>query len=58
MNAVTGDGGAQVVSKAVELAKIIVGKSPGSEIVTKVNIEEGRKDGGMEESTERFDRVV
>lgn len=58
VNAVTGEGWGQVVKKAVELATIIAGNSPDSVIVSKAGIEEGWKDGGVEEGTERLVRGI
>ncbi|MCJ1272209.1 hypothetical protein MMC22_012117, partial [Lobaria immixta] len=55
VNAVTGEG---VVKKAVELGTIIAGNSPDSVIVSKAGIEEGWKDGGVEEGTERLVRGI
>lgn len=54
LNAVTGDGEGQVVEEAVELAKIVAGNSPDGVFVSKAGIEEGWKDGGVEEGTERL----
>lgn len=51
---ITGEGNAQVVRKAVELAKVIASNCPDSVIVSKAGIEEGWKDGGVEEGTERL----
>lgn len=55
VNAVTGEG---VVKKALELARIIVDNSPDSVIVSKAGVEEGWKDGGVEEGTERLIRGI
>lgn len=45
-----------VVQEAVQLAKVIVGNSPDSVIVTKAGIEQGWMDGGVEQGTERLVR--
>lgn len=48
--------GGGVVQEAVQLAKVIVGNSPDSVIVTKAGIEQGWMDGGVEQGTDRLAR--